>query len=239
MATAGGSEPSGGGKPPQGSGTGFALSSDSRTYHEAELRLAFSPDDRRHILPPTASPGSRVLDVGCGAGQSLLAVYPDRVSFGVDIDLGALRLGTTWTQQVRFTCAGAEALPFANGCFDQVFSRVALPYTDLRRSLREIHRVLKPGGTIWMALHPASHSWRQALRDRSYKAWIYFAYVVVNSAGFHCWGRLLPWPKGGYESFQTVAGMTRALQRIGFREISFQKADHFVFTAKRPKAPTR
>ena len=42
--------------------------------------------------------------------------------------------------------AGAEDLPFWNGAFDLVISRVALPYTMLGASLPEIARVLADDG---------------------------------------------------------------------------------------------
>src|SRR5215471_4565846 len=104
--------------------------SDGRAYHEAELAIARSRDDPRRILPTIPTNVRRILDVGCGAGQSLigLGLAADVVAVGLDRDRDALSLGATWTSDVRFVCGGGESLPFDDESFDFIFSRVALPY---------------------------------------------------------------------------------------------------------------
>lgn len=87
-------------------------------YHLAELAIARDPEDPRHCNPPFFSPDCRVLDVGCGAGQTLIASYGDRHAFGVDIDPNALRFGRTLSSQVAFAGAAAEQLPFRDCSFD-------------------------------------------------------------------------------------------------------------------------
>jgi len=121
-------------------------------YHLAELRIALDPSHPGHILPQV-EPHERVLDLGSGAGQTLIAACPGRLSFGLDIDFEALRLGRSFTCEVAFVCGRAEQLPFASESFDLVISRVSLPYTHLRASLSEINRVLRPKGRIWLTLH--------------------------------------------------------------------------------------
>src|SRR5262249_18921537 len=118
----------------------------SEAYHRGELAVALDPSHPSHILPPPLEARQLVLDVGCGAGQTLIAAYPDRVSFGLDIDRAALKLGRSLTDRVHFVCARAEALPWPDNSFDLVTARVSLAYTDIGRSLQEIRRVLKSGG---------------------------------------------------------------------------------------------
>ncbi len=209
---------------------------NSRCYHEEELRIAQSSQDPRRLLPPPLAPGKTVLDIGCGAGQTLIAAYPDRLSFGIDIDMNALELGRRWTDRVAFTRGSAEALPYVDGVFDAVIARVSLPYTDLRRSLPEVYRGLKPGGLLWMTLHEFSVPWNQAKRS-SLKGWIFFAYTVTNSLLFHCCGRVFRLPGKHYESFQTDGGITRALRRAGFAEITIhrQSPPLFLVTAVKPR----
>jgi ubiquinone/menaquinone biosynthesis C-methylase UbiE len=202
----------------------------SQEYHLGEFQLAQDPTNPRHILPPPLPAGLRVLDVGCGAGQSLIAAYPDRLSFGVDVDFEALKLGRSLTERVAFANAAAEALPYASGQFDFVTARVSLPYTNLSRSLREMRRVLKKGGGVWMTLHPLSIPWSQA-KVANVKGRIFFAYVVLNSLLFHFVQRQFPF-LGRYESFQTGRGMRRALEKNGFRDISITQGRHFVVTAR-------
>jgi ubiquinone/menaquinone biosynthesis C-methylase UbiE len=134
----------------------------SEHYHLAELRIALDPSHPAHLLPPALPRSQKVLDIGCGAGQTLFAVYADRVSFGLDIDFDALKLGRSLTGNVCFVCGRAEFLPFSHNYFDMIMSRVALPYTNISASLKEIHRVLRRGGQLWMTLHPFLIPWRQA-----------------------------------------------------------------------------
>lgn len=171
-----------------------------------------------------------MLDVGCGAGQTLIAAYPDQLTYGIDIDPSALRLGRTLTQNVCFACAKAEALPFRPGEFDFVMARVSLAYTDIRKSLREIRRVLKPGGLLWITLHPFAIPWAQA-KTSSWKGKLFFAYIVLNSLLFHLTQRQFPF-LGKYESFQTEGGMRRVLGHCGFSDVVVEQGRHFLVTAR-------
>src|SRR5262249_42626153 len=131
---------------------------DSRSYHLLEAKIANNPGDPRHIMPSILASQTRVLDVGCGAGQTLLANYlaADTVAVGVDPDLSALLLGRQLGGGIRFVCARGEALPFKSEYFDLVISRVALPYMHIRVALAEMCRVLKSDGSLWIVLHPLS-----------------------------------------------------------------------------------
>ncbi len=202
----------------------------SREYHLAELRIALDSKHPKHILPPSVPATACVLDIGCGAGQSLIAAYPDRVTFGVDVDFDALQLGLSLTRNVRFSQAAAEALPYRSGQFDLVISRVALPYTKVSSALREIRRVLKPGGLLWVTLHGFSIPWKEA-KSGNWKAKMAFAYVVGNSLLFHTLQRQLTL-LGHREIFFTNYGVTRALARTGFRNISIRRSAHFLVTAE-------
>jgi len=199
-------------------------------YHLDELKIATDPTHPAH-LNPLILPGERVLDVGCGAGQTLIATCPDRISFGIDVDLDAMRFGNTLTQNVAFAAASAEALPFPPQSFDVVFARVSLPYTRLSQSLREIFRVLRPGGRFWTTLHPMDIPLQQAKRG-GWKGWIFFSYVVANSLLFHTSGSQFRF-RGRMESFQTAGGMVRELARIGFQEIRVTRGRHVLVQAKK------
>jgi SAM-dependent methyltransferase len=190
-------------------------------YHLAELKIALDRGDPAHSLPPPMPVACRILDVGCGAGQTLIAAYPDRISFGLDIDCAALKLGRSLTDRVCFACGAIEALPYREAQFDLVVARVSLPYTNLAASLGEIRRVLKTGGRIWMTLHDFSLVWNQAKRS-GLRGAVFFAYILLNSALFHFTGRQFPF-LGRYESFQTERGIIRALRRNRFDGISIAR----------------
>jgi ubiquinone/menaquinone biosynthesis C-methylase UbiE len=97
----------------------------------------------------------RVLDVGCGAGQTVRLLEPDRpVSlFGIDVDLAALLPGARLAEvegiELSLACAPATAIPCQDGAFDLVISRVALDYMQQRSALTEMTRALRVNGLLF------------------------------------------------------------------------------------------
>lgn len=97
--------------------------------------------------------GARVLDLGCGAGHVSFHVAP-LVSEVVGYDLSQQMLDVVTAAaaergmgNISTVNGAAERLPFADGEFDFVFSRYsAHHWSDLGVALREVRRVLKPGG---------------------------------------------------------------------------------------------
>ena len=203
----------------------------SDRYSLNELQIALDPSNPNHSLPPAMPAWAKVLDVGCGAGQSLMARCDDRVSFGIDIDLAALQMGRSLTNRICFTNGKAEALPYKDAVFDFVYARVSLPYTNIPASVKEMRRVLKAGGQTWLALHPFSFSWKQALQS-NYKGRIFFLYIVLNSLFLHYCHRQWPF-MGRYESFQTETGIRRILEANGFGDVSVKRGGRqFLVTAR-------
>ena len=209
-------------------------------YHLAELRVAQDPTAAGHILPPIGPEQRRVLDVGCGAGQTLIASHLPAATFAVGLDpsLAAVTLGRSIDAGLRLVCGAGETLPFASAHFDFVYSRVALPYMRIDRALSEMARVIRPGGTLWLTLH----LWSRVLQDmlaeaRQFhtRATLHRAYVLANGVALHLSGRQFAWPfgRGGYESFQTAHAMRRALTGTGFEDIDIQRGSFFVISARR------
>jgi SAM-dependent methyltransferase len=212
----------------------------SAQYHLQELAIALDPDARAHLLPVIAEAHRTILDIGCGAGQSLIAadLGPDRLAIGLDIDPDALTLGRSLTDAVSFVCGQAETLPFHAGRFDLVISRVALPYTDIPRAASEIARLLRPGGRCWLVLHPPSFAVRELLvhlRRGRLRGVVYQLYVLANGLSLQLFGRQFAYPlrRSRFESVQTTPGIRRALERAGFEGIDVQRGRFFVVTAVR------
>jgi SAM-dependent methyltransferase len=93
---------------------------------------------------------ARILDAGCGVGMytAQFARHSEHVT-GVEIDAGAARVARN--QVARVVLAPAEALPFADACFDVVFSHEVIEHVhDDRRAAAEMVRVTVPGGRILM-----------------------------------------------------------------------------------------
>jgi SAM-dependent methyltransferase len=106
---------------------------------------------------PYLSPGLSVLDCGCGPGSITMgiatSVAPGNV-VGVDfgqsqIERAKVAAAREGRRNVRFETGDAYSLPFEKGIFDRVFSHALMEHLrDPVAALRELCRVLKPGGVI-------------------------------------------------------------------------------------------
>ncbi len=118
---------------------------------------AFAGTGNPFALGPVR-PGERVVDVGCGAGiDSLIAARmagPEGAVVGVDMTPAMLeraRAGAAeaGVRNVAFHEGLAESLPVADGWADVVISNGVLNlFPDKLAGLREMARVLKPGGRL-------------------------------------------------------------------------------------------
>lgn len=110
--------------------------------------------DRIHL-----SAGERLLDLGCGEGRHAISAYMTENLEAVGIDLSINDLKITRDRFSQFvepgnsekslviSVADGHQLPFANDAFDKVICSEVLEHIpDYRAVIREIHRVLKPGG---------------------------------------------------------------------------------------------
>ena len=100
--------------------------------------------------------GARVLDVGCQLGALPVALSELGADVtGVDVDdallEGARLRARCYDATATFARAEAEALPFADASFDVVtFVDVIEHVRDPRAAVKELSRVLKPGGTLYL-----------------------------------------------------------------------------------------
>lgn len=105
-------------------------------------------------------PGQRVLDVGCGTGivarEIALRVGSGGRVVGIDPSPGMLAVAEELAPAVEWRQGVAESLPFPDESFEAVVSQFALMFFDDRRlALREMLRVLAPGGRLAVAVWDA------------------------------------------------------------------------------------
>ena len=97
-------------------------------------------------------PGSTVLDLAAGTGVSTVELARDDVTaVACDFSLGMLRAGRAGPRRRRvpFVAGDATALPFANASFDAAVISFGLRnVSDVPRALRELARVVRPGGRL-------------------------------------------------------------------------------------------
>lgn len=105
---------------------------------------------------PSAGDAQRLLDVGCGTGHHVRALQARgfRVS-GVDGSEAMLKVARRINPGLDIRKADVEDLPFDDDSFDWVLSIEVLRYVpDFRQAVREMGRVLAPGGTAVVTACP-------------------------------------------------------------------------------------
>ena len=105
--------------------------------------------------------GGSVLDAGCGGGGMPLSFAEEaRQVVGIDlaprfVDAGHRLAAERGLRNLHFTRADGQALPFPDAAFDMVLSHAVIEHVaDAARYMRELARVLKPGGTMYLSTAP-------------------------------------------------------------------------------------
>lgn len=123
---------------------------------QSPMDRQLEPLGRRVMAALALRPGERVLDVGCGAGATTLAladaVAPEGSVLGVDIStplLDVARARSAGHAGVAFLEADAQTHPLETAGFDVVFSRFGVMFfSDPPRAFANLRRALGPGGRL-------------------------------------------------------------------------------------------
>jgi len=161
------------------------------------------------------SNSAMVLDLACGTGDFSEIVLQSLASanvIAVDLTQRMLELARRRCR-INVVCADAVALPFADALFDCVFVGYGLrSFPNLTATLREIHRVTRPGGLL-VSLDfflPENRLWRK----------LYLGYLYAQGA---FWGlllhgrpRLYTYIPDSLRSFISFEDFSSLLGRIGY-----------------------
>jgi len=107
---------------------------------------------RVKMLSTHLGAGMRVLELGCGTGyftRELARSRADIVAIDVSPELLELARANYSAPNVRYEIQNASALSYPDAVFDSVVGSSVLHHLEIEEALREIHRVLKAGGTIY------------------------------------------------------------------------------------------
>jgi SAM-dependent methyltransferase len=190
---------------------------------EPKLTAQLRPFGELALARAAIAAGSRVLDVGCGGGDTTLAIArlvgPDGAVTGIDISEALLSLaeramGAAGFTNVRLLLADAQRAELPEAAFDTVFSRFGVMFfADPVAAFRNLHRALVPGGRLAFAC------WRAA-RDNE---WMW---VPVAAAARHI-AIAAPAPHAPGPCALADAERTRGLLlEAGFAEVELTGADH-------------
>ncbi|MGZ8847922.1 MAG: class I SAM-dependent methyltransferase [Pyrinomonadaceae bacterium] len=127
-----------------------------------------------HILTAAEFAGAgglKVLEIGCGLGTDGAQFAKAGAHYtGIDLTDASIELARKRFElfglKGEFRVADAERLDFADDSFDLVYSHGVLHHTpDIDAAIREVHRVLKPGGQARVMLyHRDSYNYRVGIR---------------------------------------------------------------------------
>jgi ubiquinone/menaquinone biosynthesis C-methylase UbiE len=125
-----------------------------RFWHRGKLTMI------DQLICPHLKAGSRVLEIGCGAGNLLLqATVPGSYPVALDLSMQALTFVRSRLEEVKssaaapsgFACTQAigESLPLKDESFDCVLMSEVIEHLETPQiSIREAARVLRPGGRL-------------------------------------------------------------------------------------------
>ena len=140
--------------------TGQVNRSAADVYEEFFVPALFQEWAARMAEAARLAPGQKVLDVACGTGvlarEAAARVAPDGAVTGLDRNDGMLAVARRKAPALEWRLARAESLPFADAAFDAVVCQFGLMFFEDRvGALKEMWRVLRPGGRLAVAVWDA------------------------------------------------------------------------------------
>lgn len=148
----------------------WAAAAPGRAYYDVHLSVI----EEHETCVPTLrrvldGSGKRILESGCGTGRWM--AFFERLghrAFGVDDSVGPLRVAHDHDPGLRLVQADVLACPFQDGSFDAVFSSYVAEHFEAGPEplLREIHRLLKPGGLLVLIV-PYNSLFRRLVTNRA------------------------------------------------------------------------
>jgi ubiquinone/menaquinone biosynthesis C-methylase UbiE len=154
------------------------------------LKLLGADSARKTLLEQSDIPADgRVLDIGCGTGTMAVLIKqlrPDVDVVGLDPDPKALARARHKADRsavsIRFDHGFSDSLPYRDASFDRVFSSFMLHHLQAgkkEKTLRDVRRALKPGGS----LHLLDFEEPETKRDGSFARLFHSSHLRANSHG--------------------------------------------------------
>lgn len=174
-------------------------------------------------------PGTRIIDIGCGAGRHLRELVT-RGCIAVGVDPNGELVSELKSEGFSVEQCYGESLPFNAGSFDGIVSSVTMPYTDEQRAINEWARILRSGGEVRVTYHGVGYYLRYLLKGPNWKYRFYAIRTILNTWYYACTGHRLPtWL--GDTLYQSEYRLRKYYKRIGLRILEAPAArTYFGFT---------
>lgn len=197
-------------------------------YEEQFVPALFAPWAKKIICGMDLAPGDCVLDIACGTGVGC-RVAADLVGSsgsvtGLDFSADMLSVAKDKSPEHTWVEASADSLPFGDASFDAVISLFGLMFfPDKLKSLREMMRVLKPGGTLTVSV------WHDGTNCEMYgKLSDLLHQIGCDEAGDWI---VTPFSMGNIEALRTLcdeAGLTGATIETQTGEVRFSSIPEMI-----------
>lgn len=174
---------------------------------------------RRLAVRETVRPGDRVLDACCGTGDLALEAerHGGRV-VGLDFSERMLERARRKSGTIEWVQADALALPFPAGSFDAALVGFGVRnLDDLEAGLRELRRVLRPGGRL--AILEITRP--RGLSRPFFRLW--FEVLVPLAGRLLPGGRAYTYLPASVRRFPEPEDLSRLLEQAGFEEVAFRR----------------
>ncbi len=157
----------------------------SQSYDKSILQwLLFDPSHKMILRELGDAGAAHILDIGCGTGKlahRVITHHRDARVFGIDLSesmVQAAQHHIVSEPRVHLTVADSEHLPFEGDSFDYIIcSNSFHHYPGQPAAVKEMHRALKPGGTLFLT---------DGYRDNWYGGFIYdFAVTRMEGGKVH------------------------------------------------------